>query len=134
MAELQDDTSGNKPKELEKRPDPRSLPDDAIVVRGGEISSSSLIDGCAHHDGVHGFSVQSELDRQVRDLVQAGGIPHSKIGVTSVRTLRDLGYDVVKTRGKGFHATVVVPENFDEKKAGDVAKAFSVKKNEFRRI
>ena len=46
----------------------------------------------------------------VEQLVRAGEIPHGDVGVTTVGEIRELGGDVVRTTGRGYHVTVVVGE------------------------
>ncbi|HEX2572065.1 MAG TPA: hypothetical protein VH877_21150 [Polyangia bacterium] len=41
-----------------------------------------------------------------------------------VRQVRKLGYDVIRTPGKGRHATVVVPETWAEEDARRLAEHF----------
>lgn len=101
------------------------LPDEALVVRCGLPpfgQPTNLITGCRHHVGVYSFSVQSahgvELDRL------ASWCPNRRVGVSSVAEIRSLGYDIVVTPGRGYHATVVVPEDWKQEAADIIAASF----------
>lgn len=53
--------------------------------------------------GVTGVSVESAIELSIEDL--AAKIPHGQIGITSVREVRDLGGDVIRTSGRSpYHA------------------------------
>ncbi len=78
------------------------LPDDAFVVRGGRVPfRKSLTEGCEAHPatGHHGFSVQSAPGRTVQEL--ASKLPHRDVGFTTVGSIREAGYDVIRTPGRG---------------------------------
>lgn len=90
---------------------PTSIPDEALVVRGGLVTGDQLRQGCGEHEGVFGFSVQCETAMSVKDLVRAGTIPNRTVGVSTVGELKAVGYDVIRTSGRGKHATVVVPRD-----------------------
>lgn len=49
-----------------------------------------------------------------------------------VREVRKLGYDVVRTSGKGHHATVVVPEAWAEEDAKQLSEQFKMQPNPAR--
>jgi hypothetical protein len=90
------------------------LPDEAVVVRCGRPPFDDpipLCERCVQHEGVYGFSVQC-ADKLSLDQL-AGVCPNRKVGVATVGEIRVLGYDVVMTSGKGHHATVVVPNDWD---------------------
>ncbi len=105
------------------------LPDDAFVVRGGVPPfSRPLTLYCRDHpDGYFGFSVQSEASLSVTDLSRA--LPNKRVGFTTVGEVRKMGYDVVRTSGDGFHATLVVPVDWEEADAARLAQAFQVAEN-----
>lgn len=86
---------------------PNRIPDEAIVVRGGRNSSQDLQRGTGTHpSGVTGISVECDVDISVEQL--AAAIPHSQIGITSVREIRAAGGDVIRTSGRtSHHATLV---------------------------
>lgn len=92
----------------------KRIPDEAWVVRCGRPPYERpvpLHERCEPHEGVFGFSVQCAAEAAVTALAQA--CRDNKIGVTTVGEIRALGYDVVVTSGRGHHATVVVPEDWD---------------------
>lgn len=100
------------------------LPDDALVVRGGQNTAESFAEGSGVSIGVEGtlagVSVNAAASVAVETLTapnpQTGypGIPHNQIGVTTVGAIRKLGGDVVPspTRGNPLHATLsgITPE------------------------
>ena len=90
------------------------LPDDAFVVRGGKPPfARSLTLACDQHpEGFFGFSVQAAPDISVVELARF--LPNGRVGFTTVGEVRKMGYDVVRTSGDGFHATLVVPIDWDE--------------------
>lgn len=93
-----------------------SLPDDALVVRGGLNSSDLLRKGTRlHPSGVSGVSVHSAPGASVAEL--AIGIPNGQIGVTTVGRVRAAGGDVVRTVGRSpHHATLtgLTPEQISD--------------------
>lgn len=101
-----------------------SFPGETLVVRGGKPSSGSkLRGGCRlHPDGYFGFSVQAEPGLSVEKLGRA--LPHKSLGVTTVEEIRRMGYDVIRTSGNGFHATVVVPDDWNVEDADRLARIF----------
>jgi hypothetical protein len=84
-----------------------TIPDDALVVRGGRNRPEDVERGTATHpSGVTGFSVECATGSSVEDL--AAAIPHGQIGVTTAGAIRTAGGDVVRTTGRTpHHATVV---------------------------
>jgi hypothetical protein len=104
------------------------LPDDALVVRGGQ----NLPDNFAQGSGVavgtdgklQGVSVNAGVGLSVEELtapvVQTGypGIPNTQVGVTTVGAIRARGGDVVlsPTRTNAPHATLsgLTPEQASE--------------------
>ncbi len=91
------------------------LPDEALVVRCGQPPFDPIKfirEKCAEHpEGFFGFSVQSADGAIVEAL--AAWCPNNKIGQTTVGAVRTAGYDVVRTSGYGYHATVVVPRDWE---------------------
>jgi hypothetical protein len=88
------------------------------VVRAGVVTPESLISRSSQHFEVHGlfgFSVQHQPGRTVEELADAGRFPNAQISVTTVEQLvtagAHIGYmvRVVKSLGRGYHHTVVVP-------------------------
>ncbi len=101
------------------------LPDEALVVRCGLVPfvNSPLDRGCRHHpDGVHGFSVQSEAGLSVAQL--AAECSNKSVGFTTVAEIRIMGYEVVRTAGDAYHATVVVPQDWSADSAAALALIF----------
>jgi hypothetical protein len=82
------------------------LPDDALVVRGGQNTSALVRKGLGtHRSGVSGVSVHSAPGVSAADL--AVGIPNGQIGVTTVGRVRAAGGDVIRTSGRSpHHATL----------------------------
>ncbi len=95
-----------------------SLPDDALVVRGGQNSPSSFVQGSgvsAGADGkLRGISVNSAPDLSLGELTAPDpktgypGIPHNQVGVATVGEVRRAGGEVepAPTRGNPNHATL----------------------------
>ena len=101
-----------------------SLPDDALVVRGGQ----NLPENFAHGSGVsvdpggklEGVSVNAAPGLSLPELTTPNpatgypGIPHHQVGVTTVGAVRAAGGEVVPspTRANPYHATLsgVTPE------------------------
>jgi hypothetical protein len=105
--------------------DHERLPDEALVVRCGQPPfghPSILPERCVPHEGVFGFSVQSADGVTLNRL--AAWCPNRKVGVLTVGEIRALGYDVVITSGQGYHATVVVPTDWDPDSAESLAQSF----------
>ena len=113
-----------------------TFPSNTVIVRGGIATAAQLANGCGDHldhPGIHGFSVQAEPGMEAEELARAGAYPNAKISVTTVKKLRDAGYDIVRTKGRGFHATVVVPRNWHPPDASKLAGVFEVESNPARR-
>lgn len=89
-----------------------TLPDEALVVRGGKNQAADIRRGTATHpSGVTGISVECAAGVTLDRL--AAAIPHGQVGVTSVGAVRRAGGDVVKSTGRSpHHATLtgVSPE------------------------
>src|SRR4051794_577863 len=83
-----------------------TIPDEALVVRGGRNEPEDILRGTATHpSGVTGVSVQSERGLSVAEL--AMGLPHRQVGVTTVAEVRRAGGDVIRTSGRSpHHATL----------------------------
>lgn len=106
------------------------LPDEAWVVRCGRPPfdhPKPLQERCDEHDGLYGFSVQSRGNLTLEVL--AGWCQNNRIGVTTAGAIRALGYKVEVTRGKGFHATVVVPRDWTPEAARQLAESFEDREN-----
>jgi hypothetical protein len=94
------------------------LPDDALVVRGGQDLPSSFAQGSGVMVGaggkLQGVSVNSAPGLSVEDLTAADpqvgypGIPHNQVGVTTVGAVRAAGGEVLPapTRTNPHHATL----------------------------
>ena len=83
-----------------------SIPDEALVVRGGHNRPGDILRGTGTHpSGVTGVSVQCAVGLSVAEL--AATIPHGQIGITTVGAVRQAGGDVVRTTGRSpYHATL----------------------------
>ena len=105
-------------------PSPAPLPDDALVVRGGQNLPENFADGSGvtlgEGDKLQGVSVNAAAGMTLDELTApnpaAGypGIPHGQVGVTTVGEIRAAGGDVVPTPRKKnpTHATLggITPE------------------------
>lgn len=82
------------------------LPDDALVVRGGQNTPDQIDEKIDRHpSGVVGVSAESAPGLTVAEL--AANLPHGRVGVTTVGRIRAAGGDVIPTRGRSpNHATV----------------------------
>ena len=82
------------------------IPDDALVVRGGQNRPQDIRRGTqTHPSGVTGISVESALEVSVTELARA--IPHGQIGITTAGAVRKAGGDVVRTSGRSpYHTTL----------------------------
>ena len=83
-----------------------SIPDEALVVRGGRNRPEDILRGTGTHpSGVTGVSVESAAGVTVTEL--AATIPHGQVGVTTVGDVRKAGGDVIRTTGRSlYHATL----------------------------
>lgn len=96
----------------------QSIPDDALVVRGGQNSPSSFAQGSGVKTEADGklqeVSVNSAPGLSLEELTAPApntgypGIPHNQVGVTTAGEVRRAGGDVVSspTRGNPNHATL----------------------------
>ena len=84
----------------------KSIPDDALVIRGGRNRPEDIRRATATHpSGITGISVESAVGATVEQL--AAVIPHGQVGVTTVAKVRAAGGDVISTAGKNRnHATL----------------------------
>ena len=106
------------------------LPDDALVVRCGlpPFSQSPLFQACRRHpDGPFGFSVQAATDLTVEQLSVMCG--NNYVGFTTVGEIRKMGYEVLPTSGEGWHATVVVPDDWSRESAVELTLRFQQARN-----
>ena len=106
------------------------LAEEVLVVRCGRPPFDQpkfLNERCDLHDGVYGFSVQSGNGRTLIEL--SAWCRNNKIGVSTVRQIRSSGYEVVITAGEGYHATVVVPPDWDQVAAMELGGSFQEREN-----
>jgi hypothetical protein len=106
-------------------PDPEPVGDEAFVVRCGEppFVKYSLDRACRRHpDGPFGFSVQAAVGLTVEELATA--CSNKSVGFTTVAQIRIMGYQVLRTSGEAYHATVVVPEEWGVDAAAALARIF----------
>ncbi|WP_218943430.1 RHS repeat-associated core domain-containing protein, partial [Exilibacterium tricleocarpae] len=86
------------------------LPDNAIVCRGGSCTADRFTSGSGVTTDaagkLDGVSVNSAPGKSLQELTQ--GIPHKKVGVTTVGDVRRAGGDVVAspTKNNPNHATL----------------------------
>lgn len=81
------------------------IPDEAIVVRGGQNRPEDISRGMGKHpSGITGVSVECAR----LDIIElAANIPHGQIGHTTVGDVRRSGGDVIRTSGRSrYHATL----------------------------
>ncbi len=110
--------------------DPDRIPDDAFVVRCGlpPYTKNPLIAACRHHpDGPFGFSVQFEIGLTVECLATA--CRNRSVDYTTAGEIRRMGYDVIRTRGDFYHATVLVPKPWNPEDAETLTKTFRLATN-----
>jgi hypothetical protein len=110
--------------------DRERIPDESLVVRCGlpPFVDSPLVRGCRRHpDGPYGFSVQTAPGLTVEQLATA--CRNKSVGYTTVGTIREMGYDVVRTGHYFYHATVVVPEEWSTEAAEELTRLFLPAKN-----
>ena len=83
------------------------LPNDAWVVRGGRNLPEDVERGFGvHPSGAAGISVESAPGLTPAALSE--GIPHNRVGITTVGMIREAGGDVIRTSGRSpNHATLV---------------------------
>jgi hypothetical protein len=93
-----------------------TISDEALVVRGGRNRPEDIRRGTATHpSGVTGISVYCAVGLSVKDLSIA--IPNSQVGITTVREVREVGGDVIRTSGRNpNHATLTgsTPQEISE--------------------
>lgn len=88
----------------------KGLPDDAIVCRGGSCTADKFTGGSGVTTDaagkLDGVSVNSAPGKSLQELTE--GIPHSKVGVTTVGDVRRAGGDVIAspTKSNRNHATL----------------------------
>lgn len=103
-----------------------SLPDDAIVVRGGVPTPEQLTKGAEtinQNGTLSGISVNSAKGASVEQLSQ--GIPNKQVGVSTVGKIRETGANVIKSP-KPNNPCHCDMNNVD---AGKVSQAFDVRPN-----
>ena len=96
------------------------LPDDAIVVRGGEMKTENLeMTAGTNFDefGEYAISVSSELGLTARQIHETY-IVHRKARVSRAGRLRSSGYELKPTHGPGHYDLVLPnppsPEDWDK--------------------
>jgi hypothetical protein len=94
------------------------LPDEALVVRGGQNLPANFVQGSGvmvdAGGRIQGVSVNAAPGVSVQALTAPNphtgypGIPHNQVGATTVGTIRAAGGDVVSspTRTNPYHATL----------------------------
>ncbi|MCY1301022.1 hypothetical protein D9M68_726270 [compost metagenome] len=88
----------------------KGLPDSALVCRGGSCTADKFANGSGvtidASGKLNGVSVNSATGRTLKEL--AAGIPHNKIGVTTVGDIRKAGGNVIPspTKQNPNHATL----------------------------
>jgi hypothetical protein len=82
------------------------IPDEAIVIRGGQNRPEDIQRGIGTHpSGITGISVQCGVGLTFVELCDM--IPHSQVGSTTVGAVRAAGGDVIRTSGRSAsHATL----------------------------
>jgi hypothetical protein len=93
-----------------------ALPNEAIVVRGGENTPANFVNGKGvtvdANGNLQGVSVNSAPGKTVEELSQ--GLPHGKVGVTKVGEVRNAGGEVTPspTPNNPNHCTMcgITPE------------------------
>jgi RHS repeat-associated protein len=96
------------------------LPDETVVVRGGTNTPEALAKGTGvtidASGNLQGVSVQAAPGKTAAELSQ--GLPHNKVGVTTVGKVRDAGGEVTPdgTPGNPNHCTLcgVTPQKGSE--------------------
>src|SRR5688500_3766795 len=95
-----------------------SLPDDALVVRGGRNLPESFVQGAGvtldAGERLQGVSVNAgagvSLEQLTASDLRSGypGVPHNRVGVTTVGAVRAAGGDVVPSPlpANPYHATL----------------------------
>jgi hypothetical protein len=83
------------------------IPDEALVVRGGRNCPEDIERAIGTHPiGVTGISVESAIGLSIGEL--AAKIPHGQVGVMTMREIRAIGGDVIRTSGRSpYHATLI---------------------------
>jgi hypothetical protein len=94
------------------------LPDEALVVRGGQNLPANFVQGSGvtvdEGERIQGVSVNAAPGVSAQELTAPNphrgypGIPHNQVGVTTVGAIRAAGGDVIPspTRTNPYHATL----------------------------
>jgi hypothetical protein len=100
------------------------IPDDAFVVRCGRppFKGNPLSRACDQIEGVYGFSVKVEAGRTVEELAMT--CRNNCVGYTKVEEIRKMGYEIKRTRGTQYHATVIVPADWASEDADALSNLF----------
>jgi hypothetical protein len=106
------------------------IPDEAFVVRCGlpPFLRNPLDQACRlHPEGPYGFSVQAAVHLTVVQL--AGACRNNHVGFTTAGEIRKMGYEVMRTSGVGWHATVVVPQDWTQESSKELSRLFTQARN-----
>ena len=115
----------------------KSLPDDALVVRGGGLANQTPENinkaiNKSISEGGRGFSVQCSAGctniNQLGELSRH--LPNKEVSVTTVGQVRALGGDLIKTPGSGNHYSVI---NLDGFKASSIINKVYKNLNRFKK-
>jgi hypothetical protein len=98
----------------EPRGDPRTLPDEAVVIRGGISTPQTLHKtALAHRDGHADFAISCRSLPQMSadDLARVDPplVRYPRLRETTVGVLRSAGYDVVRDEPPPAHALIMLP-------------------------
>ncbi|MBV7270741.1 RHS repeat domain-containing protein, partial [Winogradskyella luteola] len=111
-----DDAVNAAAKVSNKVDDVAALSDDALVVRGGSntpdrFDGGSGVSSRLSDRMLDGISVNSKTGSTIEELSK--GIPHKKVGVTTVGAVRKAGGDVISspTKYNPNHATMSIPNS-----------------------
>jgi hypothetical protein len=120
------------------------LPDEALVVRGGQLDRERLRARAARDrrpDGVYVLSVwcgvkdaEDEDEVVLRRLVQEAPIPHGQLNVTTAERLRTAGFEVSPSPPPACHYDLELGTVVDSATIDRVVQAFdTVRSNIWRR-
>jgi hypothetical protein len=99
--------------------DTRPIPDDAMVIRGGQMLSADLVRNAeAHHeefpDDGFAISVFVGIGISAMDLAASIPLPQKTIRLTTAGKLRDAGFRLAYDDETTLHANLYLPEQPDE--------------------
>src|SRR2546430_223963 len=110
------------------------IPDETFVVRCGlpPFSRNPRFQACrTHPEGPYGFSVQAAVQLTVVQLASA--CQNNHVGFTTAGEIRKMGYEVMRTSGGGWHATVVVPQDWTQEAWEEPSRLFVQARNPARK-